>query len=96
MSLTPSLVRHFLGPCPYDDSFIYWTVSFLALASPDRYFLGLSLDVFDTFVGPLVCFSPCVVDLVVLVVNLVDRRKNTLQQFLNKTPLIAMHLNKSN
>ena len=52
--------------------------------------LGLSLDVFDTFVGLYV------MDLVILAVNLVDRRKNTLQQFLNKTPLIAMHLNKSN
>ena len=45
------LTRQFLRPCPYDDSFIYWTVSFLALAFPDRCFLGLSLDVFDIFVG---------------------------------------------
>ena len=27
-------------------------LAFLALAFPDRRFLGLSLDVFDTFVGP--------------------------------------------
>ena len=52
MSLTPLLVRQFLRPGPYDDSFIYWTVSFLALAFPDRCFLGLSLDVFDIFIGP--------------------------------------------
>ena len=34
-----------LGPGPYDDSFIHWTVNFLALAFSDRHCLGLSLDV---------------------------------------------------
>ena len=46
-----------LGPGPYDDIFIYWIADFfgpspffLILVFPDRRFLGLSLDVFDTFI----------------------------------------------
>ena len=42
-----------LGPCPYDDIFIYWTVNFLMLTLLDRHALGLRLVVWF-FVGPSV------------------------------------------
>ena len=42
-----------LGPGPYDDIFIHWTVNFLTLTFLDRHSLGLSLVVW-LFVGPSV------------------------------------------
>ena len=49
VNLIGSLV---LGPGPYDDIFIHWTVNFLVLAFPDRHSLSLSLDVLTSL---LVC-----------------------------------------
>ena len=76
----------------------FWPVSFLSLDVFDIFHgpsafkisrtVGLSLDVFDIFLGPYVT------DSVVLVADLLDRRKNTLV-ISEKTPLIAMH-SKSN
>ena len=48
------LVRQFIRHGPFDDSSPIGPSLFLILAFPDRHFIGLSLDVFDTFVSPSV------------------------------------------